>query len=206
MRWGTGPSFAVMPFMMPVSRLQLWAFFSLSLVFFFFLFRAFSRRTGEVGTTTDSRSRFGILLQSLGIGVAAVGRVKLMIATFSPAGLAGTSAVVLLMAGAIMLFATASNALGRNWSIVARTRSDHELVRSGPYARVRHPIYLGLLLFLLGLAVAYGHWLQLVIAVPLYLAGTKIRTSIEDRLLEQRFGDVFRDYRNSTPALIPRLF
>jgi len=189
-----------------VSHLQLWAFFALSLVFFFFLFRAFSRRTGEAGTTTDSRSRFGILLQSLGIGVAAVGRVKLMIASFSPAGLAGTSAVVLLMAGAIMLFATSSNALGRNWSIVARTRSDHELVQCGPYARVRHPIYLGLLLFLLGLAVAYGHWLQLIIAVPLYLAGTKIRTSIEDRLLEQRFGGVFRDYRNSTPALIPRLF
>jgi protein-S-isoprenylcysteine O-methyltransferase Ste14 len=105
-----------------------------------------------------------------------------------------------------MLFAASSNALGRNWSIVARTRSDHELVQSGPYARVRHPIYLGLLLFLLGLAVAYGHWLQLVIAVPLYLAGTRIRTSIEDRLLESRFGDVFRDYRNSTPSLIPRLF
>lgn len=59
---------------------------------------------------------------------------------------------------------------------------------------------------MLGLAVAYGHWLQLVIAVPLYLAGTRIRTSIEDLLLEQRFGEVFRDYRNSTPALIPRLF
>lgn len=195
-----------MAFMMPVSHLQLWAFFAPSLLFFFFLFRAFSRRTGEVGTRRDSRSSFGILLQSLGIGVAAVGRVKPVLASFSPAGLAGTSTVVLLMAGAIILFAASSNALGRNWSIVARTRSDHELVQSGPYARVRHPIYLGLLLFLLGLAVAYGHWLQLVVAVPLYLAGTKIRTSIEDRLLERRFGDVFRDYRNSTPALIPRLF
>lgn len=105
-----------------------------------------------------------------------------------------------------MLFALSSSALGRNWSIVARTLSDHELVRSGPYARIRHPIYLGLLLFMLGLAVAYGHWLQLVIAVPVYLAGTQIRTSIEDQLLEQRFGEAFRDYRNSTPALIPRLF
>jgi protein-S-isoprenylcysteine O-methyltransferase Ste14 len=192
--------------MVPVSHPQLWAFFGLSLIFFFFLVRAFSRRTGEAGTTRDSRSRFGILLQSLGIAAAAVGRVKPMLASLSPGGIAGTSAVVLLMGGAIMLFASSSNALGRNWSIVARTRSDHELVQSGPYARIRHPIYLGLLLFLLGLAMAYGHWLQLVIAVPLYLAGTRIRTSIEDRLLEQKFGDVFRDYRSSTPALIPRLF
>ncbi len=190
----------------PVSHLQLWAFFALSLLFFVFLFRAFSRRKEEAGATRDSRSRLGILLQVLGIGVAASGRVKPTLASLSPAGLAGTLAVVLLMAGAVLLFASSSSALGRNWSIVARTRSDHELVRTGPYARIRHPIYLGLLLFLLGLAVAYGHWLQLVVAVPLYIAGTRIRTSIEDRLLEHRFGDTFPDYRNSTPALIPRLF
>jgi protein-S-isoprenylcysteine O-methyltransferase Ste14 len=195
-----------MGFMMPVSRLQLFAFFALSLLFFLLLFRAFSRRTGESGATRDHRSRFGILLQSIGIAVAAIGRVKPTLESLTPAGLAGTAAVVLLMTGAIMLFALSSSALGRNWSIVARTLSDHELVRNGPYAVVRHPIYLGLLFFLLGLAVAYGHWLQLVLAVPLYLAGTKVRTSIEDRLLEQRFGEVFRDYRNSTPALIPRLF
>jgi protein-S-isoprenylcysteine O-methyltransferase Ste14 len=109
-----------------------------------------------------------------------------------------------LMVGATWLFAASSSALGRNWSIVARMRSDHELIRSGPYARVRHPIYLGLLLFLLALAVAFGHWPQLIIAVPLYLAGTRIRTDVEDRLLEQTFGESFREYRNSTPALLPR--
>ena len=49
---------------------------------------------------------------------------------------------------------------------------------------MRHPIYLGMLLFLLGLAVAFGHWLQLVVALPLFLAGTAIRTRLEDRLLE----------------------
>lgn len=191
---------------MPVSHLQLWAFFALSLLFFIFLLRAFSRRTGEAGSNQDYRSRFGILLQSLGIAVVGIGSAKAKLASLSLAGLAGTLAVVLLMAGAIMLFATSSDALGRNWSIVARTRSDHELIRSGPYARVRHPIYLGLLLFLLGFAIALGHWLQLVIALPLYLAGTRIRIEIEDRLLERKFGDVFRDYRKSTPALVPRLF
>jgi protein-S-isoprenylcysteine O-methyltransferase Ste14 len=110
------------------------------------------------------------------------------------------------MGGAIGLFSTSSRELGRNWSLVARMRSDHDLVRTGPYARVRHPIYLGLLLFLLALAVSLGHWVQLVVAVPIYLAGTAIRTKIEDGLLEQQFGEKFRDYRSSTPALIPRLF
>jgi protein-S-isoprenylcysteine O-methyltransferase Ste14 len=195
-----------MAFMVPVSPLQPWAFFALSLVFFLFLFRAFSRRRRETGAKRDRRSRLGILLQSIGIGVAGFGPSKITLLPLGLPGLAGTAAVVLSMTGAIMLFAASSSALGRNWSIVARTRSDHQLIRSGPYARVRHPIYLGLLLFLFGLALALGHWLQLALAVPLYLAGTQIRTRIEDRLLEQTFGDAFLDYRNSTPALLPRLF
>jgi protein-S-isoprenylcysteine O-methyltransferase Ste14 len=119
--------------------------------------------------------------------------------------LVGTSAVLLLMSGAIALFATSSRELGRNWSIVARMRSDHELVRTGPYARVRHPIYLGMLLFLLALAVALGHWIQLIIAVPLFLVGTRMRTDAEERLLEENFGESFRDYRQSTPAIFPKI-
>ena len=62
-----------------------------------------------------------------------------------------------------------------------------------------------MLLFLLALAVALGHWIQLIIAVPIFLAGTAIRTRIEDGLLEESFGEQFRAYRKSTPALIPKL-
>jgi len=109
------------------------------------------------------------------------------------------------MGGALYLFAASSSALGKNWSFEARMRTDHQLIRNGPYARVRHPIYLGMLLFLLGLAVAFGHWLQLVVAVPLFLVGTSIRTRLEDRLLEGQFGKDFEEYARSTPALIPRL-
>ena len=190
---------------MPVSPLQLWTFQALSVAFFLFLLRAFWRRSGETGSKRDSRSTIGILLQVVGIFAVGVGPPRATLPNFSPKSLAATAAVILLMAGAIWLFAASSSALGKNWSIVARMRNDHELVRVGPYARVRHPIYLGLLLFLLAMAVALGHWLQLVAALPLYLAGTQIRTQIEDKLLEQKFGDAFRDYRNSTPALLPRL-
>ena len=109
------------------------------------------------------------------------------------------------MGGAIALFAASSRELGRNWSLVARTRSDHELVRTGPYAQVRHPIYLGMLLFLLALAVALGHWLQFIVAVPLFLVGTASERATEDGLLEQASANEFRAYRSSTPALIPKL-
>ena len=190
----------------PISWVQFWAFTASGLLFFVFLIRAAFRRTAESGSKRDRRSQLGIVIQSLGIASAGSGIVRPTLAPLSAAGLAGTAAVLVLMGGAIGLFATSSRELGRNWSLVARTRSDHQLVRTGPYARVRHPIYLGMLLFLLGLAVALGHWVQLIVAVPLFLIGTSIRTRIEDGLLEQSFGDAFRKYQSSTPALIPRRF
>ena len=189
----------------PISVIQLWAFWALGLIFFLFLIRAYANRKSENGVRYDGRSRTGIVLQGLAMGLAAFGPVRPSLGRFSAVGLLGSVAVILLMSGAIALFATSSRELGRNWSVVARMRSDHELIRTGPYARVRHPIYLGLLLFLLAFVIAYGHWLQLVVAMPLYLAGTTIRTRVEDGLLERKFGDTFRDYRRSTPALIPRL-
>ena len=195
-----------MPLAVPVSMTQFWAFWGLALVFFFFLFRAFSRRASESGVKSDSRSGLGVVLQSVGIGLAGIGPTRPTLPPFSPAALAGTAVVILFMGSAIALFVVSSRALGQNWSIVARTRSDHELVRNGLYARVRHPIYLGMLLFLLGLAAAVGHWIEIIIAIPVFLAGTAIRTRIEDGLLEQIFGDTFRDYRSSTPALFPRIF
>ena len=190
----------------PISPLQVATFIGLSLVFFLFLVRAASRWTRESSVKADQRSQFGILLQSVGIGIAGLGRPRPTLESLSAAGLLGTVAVLLFMGGAIYLFAASSRALGKNWSLVARTRGDHELVRAGPYAWVRHPIYLGMLLFLFGLAAAFGHWAMTIVAVPVFLAGTAIRTRIEDGLLEQSFGDKFRDYRSSTPAIIPRLF
>jgi len=194
-----------MVFAVPISVAQYAAFTASGIVFFYFLIRAFSRRTPESNAKRDHRSRVGIIIQSVGIALAGFGPVKITLSSLGAAGLAGTAAVLLLMGGAIALFAASSRELGRNWSLVARMRSDHELVRTGPYARVRHPIYLGMLLFLLALAVALGHYVQLVIAIPLFLIGTAIRTRLEDALLEQQFGETFRDYRRSTPALIPKL-
>ena len=194
-----------MLFTAPVSYLQFWAFTVSGLIFFLFLIRAAAGRTAESGSKRDRRSQLGIIVQTVGIALVGFGRVIPTLPLLSSASIAGTAAVLLLMGGAIALFATSSHELGKNWSLVARMRSDHELVRTGPYARVRHPIYLGMLLFLLAMAVAFGHWLNLFIAVPIFLAGTAIRTRSEDGLLEQQFGEAFRDYRRSTPAIFPKL-
>ena len=152
------------------------------------------------------RSIIGIAIQMLAFFAVGAGPLDLALEPTSPAALAEAAIVLAFGTITCALFFASKRALGRNWSLVARMRSDHELIRTGPYARVRHPIYLGMLLFLLALAVALGHWVQLLVALPVFFIGTAIRTRLEDGLLEQSFGDSFRDYRRSTPALIPRLF
>jgi protein-S-isoprenylcysteine O-methyltransferase Ste14 len=189
----------------PIGWLQFWIFTTLGILFFVSLIRALMRRTPESVDRVAGRSRLGIILQSAAFFLTGFGRTQPSLPLWSSASIAGAAVVLLLMGGTLLLFIASSNALGQNWSLQARMRTDHQLIRTGPYARVRHPIYLGMLLFLLGLAVGLGHWLQLVVAVPLFLIGTAIRTRLEDQLLDAQFGQDFRDYAKSTPSLIPRL-
>jgi len=191
-------------FSIPIGWLQFWIFTTLGILFCAALIRALMRKTRESGGKSDSKSRIGIILQSISFFLTGFGGVRPSLPLFSPAAIAAALAVLLLMGGCLYLFVASSGALGKNWSFEARMRTDHQLIRNGPYARIRHPIYLGMLLFLLGLAAALGHWLQLVVALPLFLVGTSIRTRLEDQLLDAQFGQEFRDYAQSTPALIPR--
>lgn len=189
----------------PVAVPQLWLFGLLAVPFLFLVVRAMWRRGGERGTTRESKSRLGIIIQALGIVAVGIGPIHPDRPWQSAVAIASCIAIFILVGGATAIFAASSAALGKNWSFEARTLSDHELVRGGPYARVRHPIYFGMLLFLFGMAIAYGHFPQLVLGIPLFFIGTNIRTTAEDQLLEDHFGKDFDDYRRTTPALIPRI-
>ncbi len=95
--------------------------------------------------------------------------------------------------------------LNRNWSGMAVIRSGHELVEKGPYRYVRHPIYSGLLLSLAGTALAQGLPLRWVGVWLLSLLAVWFKILGEERLLAERFGEEFKAFRQSTPALLPRL-
>jgi protein-S-isoprenylcysteine O-methyltransferase Ste14 len=92
--------------------------------------------------------------------------------------------------------------IGRNWSGVITVKQDHDLVRTGPYSIVRHPIYSGLLLAIVGSAIARGNSAA-IIAVALVLFSFLRRVSVEERWMTETFGAAYDDYRASTPALIP---
>jgi protein-S-isoprenylcysteine O-methyltransferase Ste14 len=145
----------------------------------------------------------GIGLQMIGFFAAGLGPIRIDLEWTRPWSIASTIAVLVFGGAALATFAAASAAMGKNWSIVARVRSDHELVRSGPFAIVRHPIYLALLLYLLAMAVAFGHFAQLLVAVPVYCAGTIVRIREEEKLLRAQFGDAHARYVREVPAFIP---
>jgi len=100
-----------------------------------------------------------------------------------------------------MWFAVAH--LGRQFRINAGLYHDHELVRTGPYAVVRHPIYASMLLMLVATAALLTRWGWGAASIAAFLAGTEIRVRAEDRLLASRFGERFAAYRSQVAAYVP---
>ncbi len=93
--------------------------------------------------------------------------------------------------------------LGTNWSgLVMRVKEGQELVQTGPYAIVRHPIYAGLLAALLGTALTVGT-LASYLAVAAALGGILIRVELEERLMAVEFGAAHAAYRRRTRKLVP---
>jgi protein-S-isoprenylcysteine O-methyltransferase Ste14 len=94
--------------------------------------------------------------------------------------------------------------IGRNWGTPMSQKDDPELVTSGPYHLVRHPIYSGILVAGVGTAVALN-WLWMIAVV---LAGTYFvySATVEERYLSEQFPDTYPMYRRSTKMLVPFIF
>jgi protein-S-isoprenylcysteine O-methyltransferase Ste14 len=104
--------------------------------------------------------------------------------------------------GGIVFAIWARYCLGRNWSGMVTVKEDHTLVRSGPYKLVRHPIYTGLSLALLGSAVVFGE-LHCLIGAALAVFEWKRKSLIEERFMIEQFGRDYVSYRRQVKALIP---
>ncbi len=92
--------------------------------------------------------------------------------------------------------------LGTNWSQSVTVKEGHELITSGPYALVRHPIYTGLLLGFLGCAVARGEWRGLL-AVILVFGVLWRKLKLEEKWMRDRFGGPYEAYSRRVAALVP---
>jgi protein-S-isoprenylcysteine O-methyltransferase Ste14 len=114
--------------------------------------------------------------------------------------LAGT----LLTAAGIAFAIWARIHIGRFWSGSVAIREDHQLIRSGPYSCIRHPIYTGILLALAGTALAVGNY-RALLAFVLILLSLIYKARLEEALLTREFGAAFDDHRRHTGFFLPRL-
>jgi len=157
-----------------------------------------AKRSREPAVQQDRRARWGIALQAVAYALVWMnpwvlrdpGPVRIVLAMmfFSVAGLLSWSSV---------------QSLGKQWRIEAGLNENHELVRSGAYRVVRHPIYASMLAMFLGTGLMVGIWPLFAVGLLLFVIGIEIRIGIEDQLLATRFGREFTDYRDRVSAYLP---
>jgi protein-S-isoprenylcysteine O-methyltransferase Ste14 len=94
--------------------------------------------------------------------------------------------------------------LGTNWSATVSIRSGHELISAGPYRRIRHPIYTGMLCATAGTALARGE-IRGVISFTIVFAAFYLKARKEEKYLEQEFGKDFQVHLNRTGMFLPRI-
>ena len=162
---------------------------------------AAARQPGGRPAKLDRRARWGMPIIAVAYALVWQGNFWLR----SPGSLRIVTALLLFTVASVLSW-TSTRALGRQWRLDAGLNSDHELVRSGPYRLVRHPIYTSMFCMLLGTGLLLVTPLRLLLPSLLLLAiGTEIRVRVEEELLAAQFGDEFRDYRRRIPAYIPFL-
>ena len=116
---------------------------------------------------------------------------------------AAISGAIIATLGAVLAF-TARAAIGRNWGTPGMQRTDTDLITRGPYALVRHPIYSGILLMMVGTAIGLiaAWWLVAAAAAVYFIYSARA----EERYMCERFPDAYPTYRARTKMLVPFLF
>jgi protein-S-isoprenylcysteine O-methyltransferase Ste14 len=154
---------------------------------------------GQKKAVRAPSSRWGILLVTLAY--------VFEWAFVRPAGFHQPAALLILSIAigppSVVLAWMATRHLDKQWRFEAALSEDHELIKTGPYRWLRHPIYASMLGMLLATGLAKAWWPMLVAGLVFYVIGTEIRIRAEEGLLASRFGEEFTRYRHSARAYVP---
>jgi protein-S-isoprenylcysteine O-methyltransferase Ste14 len=115
----------------------------------------------------------------------------------------GIFADIVTLIGLIIIL-WARTVLGGNWSSSTVLKENHELIQNGPYRYVRHPIYSGLLLMVLGVAIFYGRAI-IFVALAISFITSCLRAREEEKLLTRHFPE-YSNYKARVKAFIPFVF
>ena len=172
---------------------------AVGVVVWFYPFVAAHQATGPANVV-NRRSRWGMLLQFLAYALLWQGHFW---TRSLPSWRIAVS--ILLFALAALLSWTSSRALAGQLRVDAALGANHRLIRTGPYAHVRNPIYTSMLLVLCAIGVIITGWKLFLPALLIFIVGTEIRVRTEEKLLASHFGEEFLNYKRSVPAYLPFL-
>ena len=176
----------------------LWVLFGV-----YWLVSAFKRKKTKQRESWSQRFRYSLpLLVALYLLSRPEAHYGWLGARFVPASDAVGWAGVLLTAAGVAIAFWARWHLGANWSGVVTLKEGHELIRTGPYRTIRHPIYTGILLALLGTAVAVGE-VRGLLALAIAWLSFYIKARREESFLTQEFGPGFAEHRRHTGMFLP---
>ena len=139
-------------------------------------------------------SLFGMAIQAVAFTIAWTPHGAAVTEAAPPSGGWALWLGATVLGVSVWLMAASVRALGRQWSLAAEIQTHHVLITTGPYAHVRHPIYLGTLGMVIGTGLIVTTPIRIGLAVLIYLAGTRIRVVEEERLLRDAFGTEYEDY------------
>ena len=165
----------------------------------YWLIAAFSMKRGRIAWSREARIRVVILVVVI---------VLIRVGAFRGHGVHSDpwrAGVGLALFGLGLLFAIWARVnIGRNWGTPMTQKIEPELVTSGPYHLVRHPIYSGILAAGVGTAIALG-WKWLIV-VGLAAAYFLYSATVEERYMTEQFPENYPAYRRSTKMLVPFVF
>jgi protein-S-isoprenylcysteine O-methyltransferase Ste14 len=113
---------------------------------------------------------------------------------------------ILSGAGFLWLFHRSHHDLGRNWSVSLEIRQDHQLVMTGVYSRIRHPMYSSFMLWGLMQAFLISNWIAGLAGMAAIIALYVTRYPREEKMMVETFGEQYEEYRRRTARLIPGIY
>jgi len=162
----------------------------------YWLVASTSAKAGQTGWARFAGIRVGLFLVVLLL--VRVGALRGHVPTDNP-WLQGIGLAVFLLGLALAIWARVY--IGRNWGMPMSQKVDPELVTAGPYHRIRHPIYSGIILAMVGTTIAVSlYWLVAVVVIGAYFLYSAI---VEERSMTRLFPDSYPEYKRSTKMLVP---
>ncbi len=166
----------------------------------YWLVAAFSRKRGRVDWSREGRIRLVII--AVAVVLARLGLLRGGHHVQTDPWLAAVGLALFGLGLGLAIWARVH--LGRNWGTPMTRKAEPELVTSGPYRLVRHPIYSGILAATIGTAVALSwRWLPIVALVGIYFVYS---ATVEERYLADQFPDSYPAYKRATKMLVPFVF